>query len=1283
MSSKSKSRLKKWTVATSSLCIGLSGMSCEAFAASPIAPMASSGPTVTSTTNIAKYHGVNVLTSVLNAATVKSLNVQAGSTVILDFTKSGVLNLPGNLVDRGALYVVSSNPSITAVTLNASNINVGVGGILSSSLPLTGIPGVIPASTQLGLVLNALHNITNSGTISSSGTLTLLAGGSINNVLPSGLNGSASTPTLQAAQNMRLQAGSITNAGTISSQFGNISAATGSLTNSGNISALTGSIAISALTNMLSIDNTNGVIEAQTIGLETPAGTQSTLNIIGGRLVAPDGINITTPLGALLFNPSEADGPLNITAGTAIISVDSGDLNIASLNVSGDPIIADKNNDVVLTQAVIDAVNANPDENLLMITGKNIITNLSGIHTVQTNSGQITLDAGVTYNPKTFKVTGISTSGGNIELSNINLATRGADVNLLAESGQSAKGTIGINNITTSSNTPTKNAGNITINADGNLVAANLTANGANGTTAHPDASSGGTINVTSRFTIDITGNITSAGGSGRSGAAGQSGGNGGDGGNISLFSLTDTETDGTVRSIGGSGGNGGNGGTGAMGGNGAAGGNGGNGGLIHLSSFGNVQSNNNVLSTGGAGGNGGDGANRGSSGNGGAGGKGGTGGFGSDVSVTAGGDETTQQVQSRGGNGGRGGDGGDAKGTSNGGNGGKSGNGGAGGTINVTAVGDLETHSVIGSFGGNGGSDANGGNSSSGKAGSGGTGGNGGGSSRVFLSSGHDVTTFAIVESIAGNGGSGGDGGESGAKGTGGKGASGGRGGNAGPISISAAHNVLLVTDLLDAGGNGGVGGNGGDGGVGGNAGNGGTGGKGNTIEISSTINGKVSTTAALISSTGGNGGFSGSGGEATGTGSSGSNGNGGNAGASGNVLIQAPISINTGAISTAGAAGGMATGVGNIGSGGNGGNGGNITLIAPSISHGSVNVSGGAGGPGSPQGKPGKNGTFTTENRVPVPLVITGGSADGSGQSQNNAEPMHGVVPDPHSNNGQNSDGDPADNPNISLPNGSPTMFPNSLDSPSLHSSFVNDPNNPVNNGGGKQSSTPETSSDAGAMGDDGKQDGLYKQVAFISPAIEPRIPKPSSTEQLQTSQGIVTIRTGSVIHDRNGLIEMEIGELLAVAQNAMEINLGTSTVVLKKGAVALLRMAADGTATVKNLVDDRGRSVSLRAGDTTLSLGVTDEVMVSASSQSAQSAMHADQVARRRITQLTGDHDLVIIKSEFSIPSLYAKSQLIRQLFCDNRQHEVGQRLLKAWASVMQVTSQHGPYRRLSTD
>src|SRR4030095_15402103 len=123
-------------------------------------------------------------THVLDAATLGSrstLKISRGATAVIDFGGTSQLTLPGDLVNKGNLFVGSSKQEVTAAQISAANIVNRQGAVISSALPNGGVGGFTSSVANFDLVLNAAQNILNQGTIRSSGNLTMNAGGSIIN----------------------------------------------------------------------------------------------------------------------------------------------------------------------------------------------------------------------------------------------------------------------------------------------------------------------------------------------------------------------------------------------------------------------------------------------------------------------------------------------------------------------------------------------------------------------------------------------------------------------------------------------------------------------------------------------------------------------------------------------------------------------------------------------------------------------------------------------------------------------------------------------------------------------------------------------------------------------------------------------------------------------------------------------------------------------------------------------------------------------------------------------
>ena len=133
---------------------------------------------------------------------VSNLVIPQGVTVI-DLTRSGTLNLSGNITDSGTLDIASRNSSLSVLSVNANNINVQKGGILSDTL----VPPSGNTNTPINASLNldAVNDINNAGTISGASSVGLVAGGTITNSgLISSTNGNINIASTTATHDINI-----------------------------------------------------------------------------------------------------------------------------------------------------------------------------------------------------------------------------------------------------------------------------------------------------------------------------------------------------------------------------------------------------------------------------------------------------------------------------------------------------------------------------------------------------------------------------------------------------------------------------------------------------------------------------------------------------------------------------------------------------------------------------------------------------------------------------------------------------------------------------------------------------------------------------------------------------------------------------------------------------------------------------------------------------------------------------------------------------------------------
>ncbi len=391
-------------------------------------------------------------TVVINAHLSQNLGnlvIPKGVTVI-DMTKTGTLNLSGNLVDDGSLYVVAKNPAMNngAVSIGANNITVQSLGLISDVLPV-GNSGASGTNQNAVLNVNTQNNITNSGTISSGGSLNLSAG-----------------------------SGTIVNSGTISSTSGSINIADA------------GAAAIN-------VNGSGGTFQAQNGNINVRDASYNgagNINLSGGNFLS-NNLNLYSGTGTASTFVNSINGLLNVNAGQAHTLVSAGNLQLGTLALLGDPTFYNTNGNITIggNISVGEAFSAVASENILSTGNYSILANNG------TSGFQINLIAGANISapgstpssivgPFTFPpslgigtqavnpitISGASATGGNVTFSGRNMTISsaapsgngsGGDVNVIAFSN--AAGTSG-GQVLLSSGT-TINSGGSGIGANGNI----------------------------------------------------------------------------------------------------------------------------------------------------------------------------------------------------------------------------------------------------------------------------------------------------------------------------------------------------------------------------------------------------------------------------------------------------------------------------------------------------------------------------------------------------------------------------------------------------------------------------------------------------------------------------------------------------------------------------------------------------------------------------------------------------------------------------------------------
>ena len=324
------------------------------------------------------------LTSSL-AQSLSNLVIPQGVKLFDNFASTGALQLSGNLVDDGKFVALSTSPLVTSAVIDASNIYVQAGGVFTSVLSAqhAGL------NSTLSLDLNALNNVVNNGTISSSGSLSVSAAGSITNGA-----GAAVQPPYAGSATMQAQ-GDV-----------NLFSASGNFTNGGSITSLAGNVNVNALDiSNLTFNGAGGTLSAQNGAINfRNAGYAGSANLtLAGGNYLSQSLNLNDGSGFTNMDAGTVTGIVNTYAGSAHIGADTANLQMGIFDVSGDPFIWNNGGNLDIYPVLINTI-----PYLVATAAGNIYS--SGGGAISTN-GNVVLAAGVIASDTTSGTTTPTNSG--------------------------------------------------------------------------------------------------------------------------------------------------------------------------------------------------------------------------------------------------------------------------------------------------------------------------------------------------------------------------------------------------------------------------------------------------------------------------------------------------------------------------------------------------------------------------------------------------------------------------------------------------------------------------------------------------------------------------------------------------------------------------------------------------------------------------------------------------------------------------------------------------------
>lgn len=365
-----------------------------------------------------------------------NLTVASGVTTYGDFGRNSNFILKGDLNNYGSIYAVSSRNSARGGAIRADDITNQSGALISSVLP-----GNLTSDSyrsKVDLELNARGDLTNLGTIESSGNLTLV---------------SQLAPTVSS--NSPATSSTLTNSGTISAQD-SVFITANNLNNSGTISAVNGGVSINGSPTLaINVNNTNGTISALNGAINVRnASYKGTFNnnITGGDLLSKE-VNLFAGNATNEVAVNELTGIVSQTGLAGHVSAATDDLKIGSTCLTGDPTYYNTAGNISITADLVvgEALTLIASGNIFSTDGTRVearsasqgfdITMIAGANITSPGSGGgSTVPTGGVTGLVTFD--GASMNGGSIVLgtSTINSSPtgttgNGGNINLFAFKG--------------------------------------------------------------------------------------------------------------------------------------------------------------------------------------------------------------------------------------------------------------------------------------------------------------------------------------------------------------------------------------------------------------------------------------------------------------------------------------------------------------------------------------------------------------------------------------------------------------------------------------------------------------------------------------------------------------------------------------------------------------------------------------------------------------------------------------------------------------------------------
>ena len=191
--------------------------------------------------------------------------------------------------------------------------------------------------------------------------------------------------------------------------------------------------------------------------------------------------------------------------------------------------------------------------------------------------------------------------------------------------------------------------------------------------------------------------------------------------------------------------------------------------------------------------------------------------------------------------------------------------------------------------------------------------------------------------------------------------------------------------------------------------------------------------------------------------------------------------------------------------------------------------------------------------------------------------------------------------------------------------------------------------------------------------------------SSDEAKLPAGLIKCSDNAhvVIH-RGCVVDMQWGDVLVAARRQVMIHTGGTSIVMQRGAIALISNRA-GVTKIRNLNESRLQSIRVFLEDTAFPVRAGQEVAIASDFGTLQSSVQIDSVQRRALNTFELPSGRQLMSCEFEPVTMIKHNDLLRSMIHTNDPSEKAafNSILKMAACLQIATAGHGEYLPMAHD